>query len=128
VELAQRGYAAWNGGDLDAVLATYHPQQFEFWTSGVFPGLDRVYRGREGFRSFWKNFHAPWKELRILIEELRPSGDQVVALYIFEAVGRNGMKVRRPAANVITYHDGLAARVDAHGDWKTALAAVGLSE
>jgi ketosteroid isomerase-like protein len=127
VELARRGYEAWNRDDLDAVLATYH-QQFEFRTSGVFPGLDRVYRGREGFRRFWEDFHGPWESVRIVIEELRQSGERVVALYVFEAKGRDGMAVRRPAANVITYRDGLATRIDAYGDWKEALEAVGLRE
>ena len=37
VELVRQIYAAWNQGDLDAMLAVLHPE-VEFVTSGAFPG------------------------------------------------------------------------------------------
>ena len=51
-----------------------------------------------------------------------------MALYNFEAVGRDGLSVHREAANVLTVRDGLAVRIDAHGSWQAALEAVGLDE
>jgi ketosteroid isomerase-like protein len=125
LELARTGFAAWSRGDLEAMLATLD-EGVEFWTSGVFPGLEPVYRGHDGMRRFWEDFRGPWESLRIAMDDLRESGDQIVALYRFEAVGRDGLTVQREAANVITLRDGIAVRVDAHGSWQAALEAVGL--
>ena len=49
-ELAERGYRAWNEDDLEALLAICHPE-VEYHTSGVFPGLEPVYRGRTGIEA-----------------------------------------------------------------------------
>jgi ketosteroid isomerase-like protein len=43
LELARIAIDAWNRGDIDAVFATRHAE-FEWHTSGVFPGLDYVPR------------------------------------------------------------------------------------
>ncbi len=51
VELVERGYAAWNRGDMDAMLALFEAE-FEFVPSGVLPGLAPVYRGHQGWRDF----------------------------------------------------------------------------
>jgi hypothetical protein len=64
--------------------------------------------------------------LRIVIDHFRERGDQIVALYRFEAVGRDGLAVQRQAAKVITLRNGLPIRLDAHGSWKTALEAASL--
>src|ERR671935_2970935 len=41
LELARAANDAWNRGDIDAVLATRHPE-FDWHTTGVFPRLDPV--------------------------------------------------------------------------------------
>jgi hypothetical protein len=79
-------------------------------------------------RKFWEDFRSPWQSLQIVIDHFREKGDQIVALYRFEAVGRDGLTVHREAANVLTLQDGLAVRIDAHGSWETALEAIGLVE
>ena len=127
LELARAGYDAWSRGDLDGMLVTLG-EDVEFWTSGVFPGLEAVYRGHAGMRRFWDDFRGPWQTVRIALDHFREKGDQIVALYRFEAVGRDGLAVHREAANVITVHDGLARRIDAHGSWKAALESIGLTE
>jgi ketosteroid isomerase-like protein len=127
LELASRSYAAWSSGDLETWLSTLD-EEVEFLTSGIFPGLEPVYRGHEGMRTFWEDFRSPWESLRIVIDHFRENGDQIVALYRFEAVGRDGLKVHREAANLITVRDGLAKHVEAHGSWETALEAAGLRE
>ena len=124
LELARLAYDAWNRGDIDAVLGVCHPE-FEYHVSGVFPGLDPVYRGHEGFRKFERDFRATWESLSITVEGLHDRGEQVAVLGTFEARGRDGMNVRRPVANVVTVRDGLAVRIDAYGDWDQALEAIG---
>ena len=127
LELVRAGYAAWSRGDLEGLLETMG-EEIEFHTSGVFPGLDPVYRGHEGMRKFWDDFREPWQSLAIAIDHFREQGDRIVALYNFEAVGRDGLSVHREAANVLTVRDALAVRIDAHGSWRAALEAVGIDE
>jgi ketosteroid isomerase-like protein len=127
LELARAGYEAWSRGDLEAMLTTLD-KDVEFWSSGLFPGLEPVYRGHEGMRKYWEDFRGPWKSLRIAISHFHQRGDQIVALGRFEAVGRDGLTVHREAANVLTLRNGLAIRITAHSSWKAALEAAGLSE
>jgi ketosteroid isomerase-like protein len=126
LELARKGMAAWSRGDLDGMLETMD-ERIEFHTSGAFPDLDPVYHGHEGVSKFWNDIRAPWRSLEIDIEQLHQSGDRIVALYNFKAVGRDGLAVSREAANVLIVRDGLALRIDAHATWDSALRAIGLA-
>lgn len=127
VELVQQAYAAWNESDIDAMLAPLHPD-FEFVTSGAFLGLAPVYRGHEGFRSFWRDIREPWESLRIETDELRDAGDRVAVRFTFEGRGRDGIELRHQFANVWAFRDGLVVRIQGHADWAEALGAVGLGE
>ena len=124
LELTRRAFEAWNRGDIDGVLALCHPE-LEYHASGLYPGLDTVYRGHEGFRKFERDFRATWESLSMEVERFEDHGDQVAVLGTFEARGRDGMSLRRRAANVVTVRDGLAARIDAYGDGDHALEAIG---
>jgi hypothetical protein len=43
----------------------------------------------------------------------------------FGEVAARELQHRRPAANVVTFRDGLAVRIDAYGEWERALEAIG---
>ena len=75
IELTERGYRAWNEDDLEGLVAICHPE-VEYYTSGVFPGLQTVYEGREGIRRWWADFHEPWQEIKVIPERIvnRPDG------------------------------------------------------
>ena len=126
-ELVRRGYEAWNRGDMDAILAIFHPD-VEVVTSGVFPGLDPVYRGHDGYRKFWRDFSDTWESILISVHELRDCGERVLGLIAFEARGRDGLTVHRQVANVWTFRNGLIVRGENYVDWTQALKAVGLRE
>ena len=126
-DLVRRSYAAWNEADLDAMLAILHPD-FEYVTSGLFPGLAPVYRGRDGYTDYWLEFRSTWESLRIEMDELREVGEQVVTLFTFEGRGRAGLEARRPFGHVWTFRDGLVVRLEAYGDWEETLEAVGPHE
>jgi ketosteroid isomerase-like protein len=127
VELVRSGLDGWSRGDIGAWLAPYHPD-IEFRTSGVYPGLDPIYRGHAELRHFWEVMREPWESLPIRIEQVREVGDQVVALCVFEGHAREGMTVRREVAFTCGFADDLLVRVDAYGSWEEALEAVGLRE
>src|SRR3954452_24324286 len=83
---------AWNRGDADAMFALLDPD-FEWHTTGAVPGLDPVYRGREGWRKFDRDFREPWASLQVLVDEFRQIDDKVVALANFHARGRDGLEL-----------------------------------
>ena len=127
VEVVRAGFEAWNSGDMDAMLAVLHAD-FEYVTSGLFPGLAPVYRGHEGFRDFWRDFRETWDWLNIEIDEAQDADDRVVVLFTFHARSRDGLEVHRRFGNVWTFRDGFVSRCVAYGDWDEALEAAGLSD
>jgi ketosteroid isomerase-like protein len=81
VEVTRRAYAAYNRGDLDAVLATMH--QDVVWEENHpvfgFVGLDPVYAGHEGVRRWWEATREMWKTVEAEIHEITPAGGCPVA-------------------------------------------------
>lgn len=125
VELLKRGVDAFNRGDMDGMLAMLDPE-VEFVTAGLFPGTAPIYRGHDGWVTFWGDFRGTWESLRIETNEVHEAGDRVVLLMTFNARGRNGLEVHRKFANVWTIRDGLAVRLQSYGEWSAALESVGL--
>ena len=129
VERLRAGYAAWNRADLTGFLE-FASTNVIFYTSGIFPSHDSVYRGHDGIRKFWETFHDAWERLDITVSRFEDLGnDQVLALINFEAVGRgSGVEVRRKFAHLLTFDEGLVIEVRAYADWDAALEAAGLQE
>ncbi len=127
VEIVRQAIAAWNDGDLDAILAMLH-RDFEYRPSGLFPGFAPVYRGQDGWKEFWGDFRGTWESIRIAVDELREADQRVVILFTFDARGRDGLEVLRQFGNVWTLRDGLVERIEAYANWAEALEAAGLSE
>jgi len=124
-ELAKRGYDAWNDDDLEALLATCHPE-VEYHTSGVFPGLEPVYRGREGFRRWWDAFHEPWRQIKVIPERIAERPDGVAVLIRFEGTGRQGIETTMQFINTIEIRDGLAYRFNSRPASDGAIRELGL--
>ena len=127
VEIVRTAFAAWNRGDLDAWLETFHPEA-EWHASGAFLGLETAYYGRDGLRSFWQQFRAGWEEIFLDVEEFIDRGEQVIVLFRFRATGRDGIQVQRPQAICDTVQDGRVVRAENFTGWDQALEAVGLKE
>jgi ketosteroid isomerase-like protein len=127
VEVVRGWQEAWNRGDIDQLVSVFDPE-VEWRTSGVFPGLDPVYRGHDGFRRFWREFTEPWESFQIKSGEERDCGDRVLGLAYFEGQGRDGLEVRRPTAAVWTFRAGRVLVVQVYADQAEALEAVGLPE
>jgi ketosteroid isomerase-like protein len=125
-ELARRAYAAWAAHDVETFVEVCQPE-CRFQPSGAFPGLAPVYEGHDGMRDMWRDIYDPWQRLEVEVAHLESVGvDKVVALLKLHAVGRDGVKVHRPAAHVLTFRGGKFTEGVGYGPWSTALAAVGL--
>jgi ketosteroid isomerase-like protein len=124
-ELAERGYRAWNEDDLEALLAICHPE-VEYHTSGVFPGLEPVYRGKDGMRRWWETFHEPWRQIQAIPERIAERPDGVAVLIRFEGTGRHGIETTMQFINTIEVRDGLAYRFDSQPPTDEAISELGL--
>ena len=110
-ELLRAGYEAWNRDDCDAWLDLTHPD-LEIHTSGVFPDLAPVYRGRERAAKFWRQLHEPWDVFRIDVEQMEEEGDVVTAAIRFRAKGSDsGVEVDMRFGHAIRVRDGLATEI-----------------
>ena len=125
MELAERGYRAWNEDDLEGLVAVCHPE-VEYYTSGVFPGLQTVYEGRKGIRQWWADFHEPWQEIKVIPERIAETDNGVAVLIRFEGTGRQGIETEMLFINTIEVRDGLALRFDSQPPTDEALRELGL--
>ena len=109
-ELAERAYAAWNADDLEAMLTFCHPEA-AFIPSGVFPGMESDYRGKQGVRRWWEVFHEPWSEIKVIPERIAERTDGMDVLIRFEGIGRDGIETTMNFINSIEVRDGLLYRL-----------------
>jgi ketosteroid isomerase-like protein len=125
-ELAERAYGLWNDDDLDSLLALTHPDA-EFTPSGVFPGLQSGYRGKEAIRRWWDTFHEPWREIKVIPERIAERPDGVDVLIRFEGVGRDGIETTMTFINTIEIRDGLIYRLVGQAASDEAIRELGLT-
>ena len=125
-EVIRSGLAAWSRGDLEGVLDTLDPD-CEFTPSGAFPGLERSYRGHDGYRRFWRDFRGAWEDISIEIERIIEAESSVfVVVARFRARGRDGLTVERPTNLVFTGGEVAIKRIAVFGSWEAAFEAAGL--
>jgi ketosteroid isomerase-like protein len=128
VDVARRLVEAWNGGDVDAFVETFHPET-EYFSELIarMEGDDNaVFRGRAGMRRFWEEWHSVW-DLTIEVSEIRDLGDTVLTLGRNRARGEtSGIDLNVPMAYVSEFEGGLIRKSRAYHDPNRALEAVGL--
>ena len=120
---------AWNRRDLVSILEQASPE-LEFHTAHLFPGVEPLYRGREGMVEFWTTFiEEPWALFRLEVESLEPAGDdRVLALITFHGTEReSGEQVTLSYAHLATFEGELVSRIDAFTDWDEARRAGGVA-
>jgi ketosteroid isomerase-like protein len=125
-QVIRSGLAAWSRGDLDGALKNFS-SDLEFVTSGVFPGLEPVYRGHDGFERFWRDFRGAWEDIEIEVDRIVLGGpDQLAMVGRFRATGREGIPVERPVGMTFTLKDGVITRIQSFGSGEEALNAAGV--
>jgi ketosteroid isomerase-like protein len=119
---------AWNRGDLDSWLELAAD---EWHTTATFPGIEPVYRGREGMIAIWEYLRAPWERaesIQIDVDRVKDLGDAVLALTTLRArAHESGPETAIKVGYVLIDDDGIL-RLTNYLSWDEALRAVGLSE
>lgn len=122
VERYAEALDAWNRRDLVWIL-DQAARDFEFHTAQLFPGIEPVYRGRDGMVEFWTSFiEEPWALFRLEVESIEPVGDhRVLALITFNGTEReSGEEVSLPYAHLAAFRGDEVVRIDAFNDWDSA--------
>jgi ketosteroid isomerase-like protein len=123
IEIVRRSLERWSAGDLDGFLEYVDPE-LEWCTSGIYPDVDPVYRGHEGFRKFWRDFREAWQMLTMELHDVVEAGDQVAFSFHFDAIGRDGLRTGRDQASLATIRNGLLYRAENFATWDDALEAL----
>jgi ketosteroid isomerase-like protein len=88
IEIVRAAIDAWNRGDLDAWIGAWD-ERAEFLTLRA-RSKERAYRGHDGLRRFAAELAGEWEQVRFEVDEIRGSGEQVVALGRLRARPRAG--------------------------------------
>ena len=127
VDAVRHSIDGWNRDDFDACVSIAHPG-IE-WVSDLalrMHGPDTVYRGVEGIRRYWDEWHELWA-VRLDITEMIDRDDTVVVLAQTRALGdASGVEFEQLIAYVYEFEDGLARRVRSYHDPDRAFEGVGL--
>jgi ketosteroid isomerase-like protein len=124
-EIAERGYRAWNEDDLEGLLAVTHAEA-EYHPSGVFLGMEDVYRGEEGIRRWWQTFREPWSRIKVIPERIADHPDGLAVLVRFEGLGRHGVETTMHFINLLEFRDGLIYRLGARPATEESIRDLGL--
>jgi ketosteroid isomerase-like protein len=128
VEFARRGYAAFNEGGVEAILAYLEPG-IE-WVSLAPAPLAGTYHGHEGVRTFFATLFALFEGVRIDVDELIPIGEEYVLVFLRIWARGTGTRVEGEAPVAMLWKVGEtgAAEVRIFYDRGEALEAAGLTE
>jgi ketosteroid isomerase-like protein len=128
VELVERLWAAMNSGDLEAVLASCHPDVELDWSRAIGPEPG-VYHGHDGLRRFAQSYQDVFDEIVLDAEEFIDAGDEVAVPHVGKFRHHDGLTVHgAPAVFVFTIKNGQLVRFRMFNRRDEALAAVGLPQ
>jgi ketosteroid isomerase-like protein len=129
VETLRAAYDAWNRGDLEAVLERLDPDLEWEENPDVYPGLDPIYRGHDGFLKRQRDAFDVWEWFRVEGQEFIDAREHVVVFLHLRGKGRHsGIEVEMRIYDVFRFRDGKVAQHRLYGTRAEALEAVGLSE
>jgi ketosteroid isomerase-like protein len=123
VELAQRAYAYWAAGDVDAMIENATPD-FEF-IPAIAAGVEGgSVKGPGEFRRFWADLQETWETFRVDVDEFRDFGDRVLGIGRLTAKGRGSeLELDQPIFSVASFRHGKVARMQSFLDESAALEA-----
>jgi len=127
VETVRRIFDAWATGDLRAG-ADDLDEHVVFIVSPDFPAFG-VYVGRDGVRSYMRDFVEQWERVTITAKHVEAIGDTVLAHVVQHNKGRaSGIAGDTAHFMLFTFRGSKIVRLESVMDKREALKAVGLSE
>jgi ketosteroid isomerase-like protein len=128
VETILAGYAAFNGGDLDAALEGF-PDDVVWEVPEMLPDQG-PFVGREGVRRFWELWRETFSEFRVELDEVIDADEHVIVMIRVWGRGRDsGVEVTTPTfPQVWTWRGDEIARVRMLPSKEEALKAAGVSK
>jgi len=129
VEVVLQGLEAFNTDDEAGFLALWDPE-CEFFSVTGSQMEATAYRGHQGIRQYLEEAAGAWTKLRLDIEDIRESGDDIVVVVgVLVGQGRaSGVPVEQSIGMVQEVRDGKIRSCRAYSDPTEALEAAGLSE
>jgi ketosteroid isomerase-like protein len=124
--LVRRLQAAWNRGDLDAVMAGHHADAVYVVVGGLESLVGREFHGRDAIREFFEDFRASFGELHIDVEQAIPAGERVLLILNQHNRGEaGGAETFNRWAQLLFVREGLIVRAENYYDVDEALKAIG---
>jgi ketosteroid isomerase-like protein len=126
VELIKRVQAAFNEGDLDALLSNLSPDAE--WEIAENNPAARTLHGHEEIRAYLADWRDTVHGLYYEVNRYIDAGDTVVQVGTMTAqAGRDGPELTVPLAFVTRFEDGVALRTEEYLDVDAALRAAGVT-
>jgi ketosteroid isomerase-like protein len=115
-------FEAWNRSDFDGWANLAHPEvEFRPEMAAQLEGIGGVYRGREGLRRFWDEFHDVWETVTVTVDEHEWVGERLLVVGCVNARGRHsGVPVNSPLAWLIEFDADLITRTWSFVDARAA--------
>jgi len=127
VEIVKRAVQAWNERDETAMGALFHPD-FEYHGLDEWPGLHRVFRGREEALPRQSELAAELDDFRSEPVEMIDAGARIVCILELTGIGKQSrIPVRFTEVSVVTIRDRRIVRIDVCDTRERALELSGLS-
>ena len=122
VEVLKRLFDAWNARDPEGFRQCLDPD-FEFRTSGTFPGFSPSYRGFEAFAGYWRAMIEQWEYFCLKIERFVVEEDCVATETRIRGRGReSGVEVELPFAHAAVFRNRRLLLLAARRTFEEALA------
>jgi ketosteroid isomerase-like protein len=118
-------YDAFEHGQLERIPEFFAPEGY-YRTSGVFVGMDDVYKGHARIEELWHASTEAWETLSIEAWRIASHGDCVVAEAHMEGIGaESGLEVSFEAGHLVRFRDGMIVEFLAFPTFEQALEAAG---
>ena len=127
VERFRTNVEAFNRGDVEAWIETYHPDSRFAPISAPIAG---AYRGHDGLRRWFADNRESFETFSVEFTDIRDLGDDrllVIGTIHLRARG-SGIETEVPTAAIATWREGLLIDWKDYGDSAMALEAAGLRE
>lgn len=124
LEIAERGFAAFNEGGIEGILPFIHPD-FEATTPPELAAEPQTYRGHDGVRRWFTSFEEVMDEIRWDAHRFREVDDRVVVEFTLRARGKTtGLDFGQEAVMVWEIRDGKAIRLSLYPTLDEAISAL----